>query len=110
MVRSFLLTLLLCGVFSFAQEVKIIPQPVQVTTNAGSFVISPKTSLVVANKQDGATAAFFNDYLSDYYGFKLPIVKAVKKNSIQFNSHKNIDGLKKEGLIIYKNLADLIKN
>ncbi|MFC5683111.1 beta-N-acetylhexosaminidase [Flavobacterium sp. MAHUQ-51] len=110
MVRSFILTLLLCGVFSFAQEVKIIPQPVQVTTNAGSFIISPKTSLVVSNKQDGATAAFFNDYLSDYYGFKLPIVKAAKKNSIQFNSHKNIDGLKKEGYTLKSDANGVVIN
>jgi hexosaminidase len=97
MIRSFILTFLLCGALSFAQEVKIIPQPVQVTTNSGSFLISPKTSLVVANNQDSATATFFNDYLLDYYGFKLPIVKIAKKNSIKLNSDQKIEGLKSEG-------------
>lgn len=97
MVRSFIFTFLLCSVLSFAQEVKIIPQPVQVTTNKGIFVISPKTSLVVTHKQDDASAAFFNDYLSEYYGFKLAVVKTAKKNSIKFNSYNNIDELKKEG-------------
>jgi hexosaminidase len=110
MVRSFLLTLLLCGVFSFAQEVKIIPQPVQVIINKGNFIISPNTSLVVANKQDGTTAAFFNEYLSDYYGFKLPIVKVSKKNSIQFNSHKNIDGLEKEGYTLKSDTNGVVVN
>ncbi|WP_414000332.1 beta-N-acetylhexosaminidase [Flavobacterium sp. W1B] len=97
MVRSFLFSLLLCSVMSFAQEVNIIPQPVQVTRNAGSFVISPKTSLVVSNASDDATAAFLNGYLSDYYGFKLPIVKKASKNYIKFNSLKNNVGLKGEG-------------
>ncbi|PRZ25293.1 beta-N-acetylhexosaminidase [Flavobacterium granuli] len=97
MVRSFLFSLLLCSVMSFGQEVNIIPQPVQVTTNTGSFVINPKTSLVVSNKTDNATAAFLNEYLSDYYGFKLPIVKKAAKNYIKFNSLKNVKGLKAEG-------------
>jgi hexosaminidase len=97
MIRSFILTFLLCGALSFAQEVKIIPQPVQVTTNAGSFVITPKTSMVVVNKQDNASATFFNNYLLAYYGFELPIVKKSTKNSIKFISLEKIDGLKSEG-------------
>lgn len=97
MIRSFLFSLLLCSVVSFGQEVNIIPQPVQVTTNTGSFVISPKTSLVVLNKSDEATAAFLNEYLSDYYGFKLAIVKKATKNYIKFHSLKNVKGLKGEG-------------
>lgn len=97
MVRSFIFAILLCSSLTFAQEVNIIPQPVQVITNTGNFVISPKTSLVVANKQDKATAAFFNKYLLDYYGFELPIVKKSKKNSIKFKSLEKIDGLKSEG-------------
>ena len=97
MVRSFLFSLLLCSAISFAQEVKIIPQPVHVTTKSGSFVISPKTSLVVLNKTDDATASFLNEYLLNYYGFKLPIVKKASKDFIQFKSLKNITGLKGEG-------------
>lgn len=97
MVKSLLFSLLLCSAISFAQEVKIIPQPVEVTTNAGSFVISPKTSLVVSSKIDEASASFLNLYLSNYYGFKLPIVKKATKDYIKFNSLKNIKGLKAEG-------------
>lgn len=97
MIRSILFSLLLCSVVSFGQEVNIIPQPVEVTTNAGSFVVNPKTSLVVSNKMDAAAAAFLNEYLSDYYGFKLAVVKKATKNYIKFNSLKNIEGLKAEG-------------
>ena len=97
MFKSFIFSLLLCSLLSFAQEVKIIPQPVEVTTNSGSFVISPKTSLVVSNKIDEASAAFLNNYLSDYYGFMLPVVKKATKDYIKFNSLKDIKGLKAEG-------------
>ncbi|TDE00809.1 beta-N-acetylhexosaminidase [Flavobacterium hiemivividum] len=97
MVRSFLFSLLLCSAISFAQEVNIIPQPVQVTTKAGSFVINPKTSLVVSNKIDDASASFLNEYLLNYYGFKLPIVNKASSDFIQFKSLKNITGLKGEG-------------
>lgn len=89
--------LLLCSTFSFAQEVNIIPQPVQVTRNTGTFVINPQTSLVVAGNEDKPTAAYLNKYLSDYYGFKLPIVKKASKNSIVLKSANNVTGLKAEG-------------
>jgi hexosaminidase len=97
MVKSFFFSLLLCSTLSFAQEVNIIPQPVKVVKNAGNFVINSQTSLVVANTEDNATAAFLNKYLLDYYGLTLPISKKVSKNSIKLASKKNIDGLKGEG-------------
>ncbi|MDI6034424.1 beta-N-acetylhexosaminidase [Flavobacterium sp. LB2P84] len=97
MVRSFFFAILLCSTLSFAQEVKIIPQPAEVITNTGSFVINPKTSLVVANKGDKATATFFNTYLLEYYGFELAVVQKASKNSIVLKSLQNIDGLKGEG-------------
>ncbi|RXM49050.1 beta-N-acetylhexosaminidase [Flavobacterium sp. YO12] len=97
MVKSFLFSLLLCCTVSFAQEVNIIPQPVKVVKNTGSFVINAQTSLVAANKEDNASAAFLNGYLSDYYGFVLPVVKKATKNYIKLTSLKNIQGLKGEG-------------
>lgn len=97
MVKSFLFSLLLCTTLSFAQEVHIIPQPVKVVRNTGNFVITSQTSLVVTNKEDNATAAFLNKYLSDYYGFVLPVAKKAAKNYIKLTSQKNIGGLKSEG-------------
>ncbi|OOG63197.1 beta-N-acetylhexosaminidase [Flavobacterium sp. A45] len=97
MVRSLIVSLLLCSTLSFAQEVNIIPQPVQVTQNVGSFQINPQTSLVVTSKEDKSTADFLNKYLSDYYGFKLAIVKKADKNAIKLTSGKLIAGLKSEG-------------
>ncbi|MBA4275946.1 beta-N-acetylhexosaminidase [Flavobacterium sp.] len=97
MIRSFILTFLLCGAFAFAQEIKIIPQPVQVIKKTGNFVINPQTKLVVVNKDDKATATFLNKYLADYYGFELPIVNKTGKNSIEFKSFNNIGGVKGDG-------------
>lgn len=97
MVKSFFFSLLLCSAVSFAQEVNIIPQPVKLVKNAGNFVINSQTNLVVANKEDQATATFLNKYLTDYYGFALPITQKASKNSIKFTSKKNSSGLKGEG-------------
>ena len=97
MVRSFFISILLCSALSFAQEVNIIPQPVQVIKHIGNFIITPQTSLVVANKEDIATAAFLNKYLSDYYGFELAIVQKASNNYIKFKSLKKVVGLKSEG-------------
>ena len=97
MVRSFFISILLCSALSFAQEVNIIPQPVQVIKHIGNFIITPQTSLVVANKEDIATASFLNKYLSDYYGFELAIVQKASNNFIKFKSLKKVDGLKSEG-------------
>ncbi|HJY13159.1 MAG TPA: beta-N-acetylhexosaminidase, partial [Flavobacterium sp.] len=49
------------------------------------------------NKEDNATAAFLNAYLSNYYGFVLPIAKKANKNYIKLTSQNNVQGLKSEG-------------
>ena len=112
MVKSFLFSLLLCCTLSFAQEVNIIPQPVKVVKNTGNFVINAQTSLVAANKEDNASAAFLNAYLSDYYGFVLPVVKKATKNYIKLSSLKSIQGLKGEGYSLKsdKNGVEIIGN
>lgn len=97
MAKSLFFSLLLCTTLSFAQEVNIIPQPVKVVRNPGNFVITSQTSLVLTNKEDNATAAFLNGYLSQYYGFVLPIAKNASKNYIKLTSQKSIKGLKSEG-------------
>ncbi|AOW08567.1 beta-N-acetylhexosaminidase [Flavobacterium gilvum] len=103
MVRTFLFALLLCSTLSFAQEVNIIPQPVQVTRNEGSFVVNSQTSLVVSNNKDKQTADYLNNYLSDHYGFKLPIVKKSNKNFIRLKSGKKVEGLKAEAYTLKSN-------
>lgn len=97
MVKSFLFAFMLCSTLTFGQQVNIIPQPLEVVKNSGSFVINSKTSLVVINKEDAATATFFNNYLATYYGFKLNVVQKATRNAIILLSQKNNEGLKSEG-------------
>ena len=99
MLKSFLFScsLILCSMVSFSQEVNIIPQPVELIKNPGSFVITPKTVLVVGSKADQPSAAFFNRYLMEHYGFKLQIVANASTNYIQLKSVQNVKGLKREG-------------
>ncbi|OAZ05106.1 beta-N-acetylhexosaminidase [Flavobacterium succinicans] len=97
MVKSFLFAFMLCSTLTFGQQVNIIPQPLEVVKNSGSFVINSKTSLVVINKEDAATATFFNNYLAAYYGFKLNVVQKATRNAIILLSQKNNEGLKSEG-------------
>jgi len=87
--KSFIMRLIvtLCTILwlsfpSFSQEVAIIPKPVSLQQNKGSFTISKKTVMVVKDDEDRKSADFFNDYLQDIYGFKLDIDKQESKNYI----------------------------
>jgi len=66
--------LLSCNAFA---QVSIIPRPQElIEKQAGeSFVISPKTVIVVADKRMQPVADFFNDYLRQVYGFTLKTSK-----------------------------------
>ena len=94
MLKSILFScsLILCSMVSLSQEVNIIPQPVELIKNPGSFTITPKTLLVVGDKADQPTAAFFNRYLMEHYGFKLAIVNNASTNCIKLKSVQNIEG------------------
>jgi len=54
------------------QQPQIIPQPVSVKQGKGEFVLRSNIPLVVSNKEDRKAAEFFNDYLHQTYGFRLP--------------------------------------
>lgn len=76
MLRSFLITLLpalfACKWLS-AQPINIIPQPNQVTAKEGSFKLSARTVIIARTKDEIKSANFLNEYLKNYYGFKLPV-------------------------------------
>jgi hexosaminidase len=59
--------------------VSIIPKPVSVTRQKGSFTISADTKLVLAGSNLEPCADFLNTYLEKYYGFRLK-VQDVKNN------------------------------
>jgi hexosaminidase len=74
--------------FTSAQQ--IIPQPVSMKTLPGNFVISKSTVIKANDAEDKKTAAIFNDYLQQIYGFKLPINKPTTTNYITLTTLKFI--------------------
>lgn len=78
---SFLLGILLMAAKS--QEVSIIPQPSKLVVEKGNFTINAKTQIVLAGEGLEQSAKFLNDYLQQFFGFKLKVVKnAGSKNNI----------------------------
>lgn len=79
---SFLLLLVLFSTGSIAQQVSIIPKPVSLKRNTGSFRLNSSTLLVVPQESDRKSADFLNTYLKEIYGFSLKISEAGTQNSI----------------------------
>lgn len=70
---SLILFLSSCGPKAQPPVVSIIPKPVSLTKDQGSFVISPATTIVLAAKNLQPSSRFFNHYLDKYYGFSLKV-------------------------------------
>ncbi len=86
-MRAFLLlaALFMCNIL-IAQDVNIIPKPVSVTVEKGTFTITPATQIKLEGSGLEQTAAFFNDYLKSIYGFSLQVTnQSPKKNVITLN-------------------------
>ena len=60
-------------------QVTIIPKPVSVKMGEGQFIITPATKITVQKSDLKKQAAFLNDYLQKFYGFKLNVTE--KTNS-----------------------------
>ncbi len=56
-------------------EVNIIPKPVSLQQQNGSFTITPKTTIVLLADSLKNSASYLNTYLKRYYGFELPVKK-----------------------------------
>jgi N-acetyl-beta-hexosaminidase/alpha-L-fucosidase len=56
------------------QPLAIIPKPVSIQAQSGSFTLD-KNVVLVADSSDFPSANFFNDYLQEIYGFRLRIVR-----------------------------------
>lgn len=73
--------------------VSIIPEPVSLIQQAGSFTITPSTTLYLAGKDLERSSTYFNEYLEKYYGFHLHVKKvkspaeAHSKNAIILDYH-----------------------
>ena len=84
----YLLITLLFASTGYSQN--IIPQPVSMKTDAGTFSITKKTTLIAKDAEDKKTAVLFNDYLRQVYGFKLGVNKPASKNYIRLSTLKFI--------------------
>ncbi|HNS12912.1 MAG TPA: family 20 glycosylhydrolase [Bacteroidia bacterium] len=62
----------------------LIPRPSHMTLNEGSFNLTAETPIVLTNNELRNEAELFNDYLQEYYGFRLKIstTKQAKKASV----------------------------
>ncbi len=71
-------------------QVNIIPKPASLQVGNGTFTITPSTKISLSTAGLNRQAAFFNDYLQKFYGFKLPLAQGSKagKNSIVLGYNK----------------------
>src|SRR5258708_5437149 len=79
---------LLLAAFSLAQDINIIPRPVEIKRPAtpGSYVITPSTTIVPEGSGMENTVNFLNDYLQRFYGYRLKTAKTgTHKNAIVLN-------------------------
>lgn len=84
-MKQFLLLLISFAMFSFSIEAQktefnIIPQPKSVKSINGTFEFNYKTKIVAVDEGSRQLAGYFNDYLMQFYGFKLEYVDKPKKN------------------------------
>ena len=74
MNRLFSVLLLIILAFPLmAQEISIIPKPAEMSIQSGQFSLDKNCTLKFDERNEDATriATFFNDYLSNLYGFRL---------------------------------------
>ena len=62
-----------------AQQVAIIPQPVDMKKGSGAFLLKNDTKIYITNRALEKTGVLFNDYISNYYGFELPVKNSIVK-------------------------------
>ena len=89
-MKKLCLLCLLFPVFISAQELNIIPRPVDAKALNGNFTIGPKTVVVITDEGDQPAADFFISYVKQYYSLNLKKAKDASKNFIRLNTLKFI--------------------
>jgi hexosaminidase len=75
----------------------IIPKPASLQKGSGTFSISKQTVIAIKNEADRNAANFLNDYLQQYYGFKLDVDKQESRNYIRLTTRQFMQAPAKEG-------------
>src|SRR5687767_6948545 len=78
------------------QTINIIPKPAFVQTKTGTFTITKNTVIAITDEGDRKAAEFFNDYLQQFYGFKLDIDKRESNDYIRLGTKKFIQAPDKD--------------
>lgn len=97
MKKIILLFFILTSLFSFSQEINIIPKPVELKTGKGNFILSSKTVILLQDDANKSSAHFFNDYLKKYYGIELKLANSAKDNFISLKTRPNNSNPNPEG-------------
>jgi hexosaminidase len=98
-MKQLLLTIFLFAIIqTSAQNINIIPKPIEVKATKGTSCINAQTIIVAADSITKNSADFLTDYLKKYYNLKLKIQKtSPKSNYILLNVKKFIVAPKTDG-------------
>ena len=79
-----LISIFISSIYIRSQELNIIPEPVSIKQPriAAKFNISPATQIVLEGSNLQQAANFFNEYLQQFYLFKLKVVKKATGNNV----------------------------
>ncbi len=91
-MKKFLLFPVLMAFFfqAFAQELSLIPQPVQIQTSKGQFLLTKETVITASNDEDRRAARLFNEFLQTTFGFSLDIDRKEGNNYIRLTTRQFI--------------------
>jgi hexosaminidase len=100
MKRFLCLLALLCGtMLSRAQAPALFPLPASMKLVPGTFTLIPTTPLIASDAADARIAAFLNDYLQTYYGFRLPVTRQGTAG-VRFSTRKFIKAPDKDAYLL----------
>ena len=99
MKKQFLFAALFFVSIAHAQEINIIPKPVEMKQPkiAASFVLSSATQIVSLGNETDNSINFFNNYLKKFYHLKLKVVKASGSSNVIRLNYKLNDNIPEDG-------------
>lgn len=89
MKKCLAIFLISCTLASHAQ-LNIVPRPVKAVAGTGHFPLTSKTTLVLLDEGEQASANFLNDYLERFYGFRLQTAPSATSNYIRLATRRFI--------------------
>jgi hexosaminidase len=97
MRKLIILHFILFTLFVQGQEINIIPQPVSLEPQKGSFTLTKTTAIILQDEGDRNSANFLNSYLKKFYGFQLTVKNKPARNAIRIYTKKFIKAPDNDG-------------